>query len=304
MAAPPPPPGCLGTEDGATIWCNSTPSFEAIVNVLGAYCLILFAVAVVGYFCFVSGDWWYVHGCIFFGIAFLLIWAHLKTMLTDPGAVSRDAVACGDDGKVHLKQWGDGFCAKCDRFKPQKAYHCSKCKRCVSRMDHHCPYTNNCVGAKNQKHMILFLLYCNFLATYAVCLVAYYGGYVGYLWEDGWADAVLVAALGCDGLMTLAFTGEMTRRQTISLQTGIGTIDRLKLAKGKPIAGGTPVPLTSIFGHTYILWPLPVNPDFPVEVEEDILGFRTPRAAAAPADSDGRTTDETPLVTPPNADYP
>ena len=186
---------------------------------------------------------------------------------------SHSIAATEDDAKV------DGFCAKCDRYKPSKAYHCSKCKRCVSRMDHHCPYTNNCVGAKNQKHMVLFLIYSNLQAVYALALVAYYGGYRGYLYDEGWLALALTALLGVDGGMTLLFTGTMCRRQVISMQTGIGTIHRLKLAKGKPIAGGTPIPLSSIFGHTVLFWPLPLDPDFPPDVDAEILGFRCPRVA-------------------------
>ena len=282
---------CLGTEDEAEIWCNVYPGGEATFNLLGTYLLILYADAAVVYFCFVTGDWDRRLGYGFMAVSGLLIWAHLKTMLTDPGATPKDAMACGDD-KI------EGFCAKCDRFKPTKAYHCSKCKRCVSRMDHHCPYTNNCVGAKNQKHMILFLLYCNIQSVFALALVAYYGAVKGYLWDDGWPNAVLTGLLGVDGGMTLLFTGTMMRRQVISIITGIGTIDRLKLAKGKPIAGGTPVPLSSIFGHTWLFWLIPLDPDFSPEVEEDILGYRLPNgrrnAQREPIFSNGPNS-ETPL---------
>ena len=265
---------CLGTEDNAEIWCNSSPGMEAIVNVFGAYVLIGYAAGALVYFCLVTGDWARANAYVFLTFTALCVWSHVKTMLTDPGAVPRDAIAATeDDAKV------DGFCAKCDRYKPSKAYHCSKCKRCVSRMDHHCPYTNNCVGAKNQKHMVLFLIYCNVQAVYALALVAYYGGYRGYLYDEGWLALALTALLGVDGGMTLLFTGTMCRRQVISMQTGIGTIDRLKLAKGKPIAGGTPIPLSSIFGHTVLFWPLPLDPDFPPEVDAEILGFRCPRVA-------------------------
>ena len=292
------PPGhadaypCCGTQDEAEIWCNSKPGCEALVNVFGAYCFIFYAAFAVVYFCLITGDWCRGNAYAFLTFVGLGIWAHLKTMLTDPGAVPRDAVACdAADAKV------EGFCAKCDRFKPSKAYHCSKCKRCVSRMDHHCPYTNNCVGAKNQKHMILFLLYCNVMAVYALVLVAYYGAYGGYLYDEGWLPAVLVALLALDGGLTLMFTGTMMRRQIISIQTGIGTIDRLKLAKGKPIAGGTPVPLSSIFGHTVLFWLVPLDPDFPPDVEEDILGFRSPYTNREPREPLWSPVGpETPLV--------
>lgn len=268
---------CVGTEDDVWLWCNVNPRLESYINVTGTYVLILYANVAVVYYCAVAREWWYYNCPCFLALSGLLIWAHLKTMMTDPGAVPRDAIACSDD-KVSLKAISDGFCSKCDRFKPAKAYHCSKCRRCISRMDHHCPYTNNCVGAKNQKHMILFLIYCNIVASYALGLVAYYGLGRGFLYERGWTTTGLLALLGVDGCLTLVFTGAMTRRQIIALKTGIGTIDRLKLAKRKPIAGGAPVPLTSVFGHTRLLWPLPIDPDFPPAVEQELLGFRTPRS--------------------------
>ena len=257
---------CLGTVDEAEIWCNAEPGLEATVNVVGAYVLILYAAGAVVYFCVGGGGWSSPpFAYAFVAVCGLCVWAHLKTMLTDPGAVPRDALPVGGGGE------GEGYCVKCDRFKPARAYHCSKCKRCVSRMDHHCPYTNNCVGAKNQKHMILFLIYCVALAVAAVVVVLIN---FAALFGAGALDGALAGALLADGLLTLAFTGAMLRRQVLSLTTGIGTIDRLKLAKGKPIAGGAPVPLEAVFGETRCLWPLPFDPDLSPEHEADVLGFR------------------------------
>ncbi|KAK7230566.1 calcium ion binding protein [Aureococcus anophagefferens] len=42
-------------------------------------------------------------------------------------------------------------------------------------------------------------------------LVAYYGGYRGYLYDEGWLALVLTALLGVDGGMTLLFTGRCRR---------------------------------------------------------------------------------------------
>lgn len=146
--------------------------------------------------------------------------------------------------------------------------------------------------------MILFLGYCVAQALYALGLVAFYGVARGTLYGADARAAVLTALLGLDGALTLAFTGAMLRRQVVSLRTGVGTIDRLKLAKGKPIAGGTPVPLPHVFGRTRALWCLPVDPDFPADVEETVLGFRARRARDA-RDARGGACDaataETPL---------
>jgi len=232
---------------------------------------------------------------LFLTVSCLAIWAHLKTMLTDPGAVPLDAQPLSSDADP-------SFCPKCDAYKPRTAYHCSKCRRCIARMDHHCPYTNNCVGALNQKHMILFLFYCNIEALYALVLVGYYGSRSHGFYSYEWLERILAIFLALDGLFTLAFTGTMMRRQILSIVTGVGTIDRLKLAKGKPIAGGTPLPLSAVFGDaTPLLWWLPIDPDFG-DSHDAILGLRNAPPASlkdSAFDPAALTSAATPLLVKP-----
>lgn len=283
-------PRC-GTGDHDRMWCNANPDAETKVNMFGAYLLTFYADAAVIYFCFGAKLWYWVNGVVFLCTSFMALWAHTKTMITDPGTVPNNVIPPPD---------GDGYCVKCDRFKPRAAYHCSKCERCVVRMDHHCPYTNNCVGARNQKHMILFLLYCNVQAVYAIVLCAFYGLQTRSLAAYSWPARLAAAALFFDAALTLAFTGTMLSRQILAVATGIGTIDRLKLAKGKPIAGGTPHPLSHVFGEDCVVfWWLPIDPDFGDE-EHTVMGFRTSHSPAIrlkpPRGFDEAKSQETPLL--------
>jgi len=106
------------------------------------------------------------------GLAFLLISAlavasHLRTMLTDPGAVPHEytpSALLHDEKALPM-------CSRCNGFKPPRAHHCSQCDRCIMKMDHHCPWVNNCVGANNQKHFVLFVGYTALLSGYAMVLL-------------------------------------------------------------------------------------------------------------------------------------
>ncbi|CAG9336121.1 unnamed protein product [Blepharisma stoltei] len=88
--------------------------------------------------------------------SFFLIMAsicHLRTLLTDPGSISKDSAM---EKSINPQT---ETCAKCQCFKSPRTHHCSTCGRCILKMDHHCSWVNNCVGLYNQKHFILFLFY-------------------------------------------------------------------------------------------------------------------------------------------------
>uniref|UniRef100_A0A1I8A5T9 Palmitoyltransferase n=1 Tax=Steinernema glaseri TaxID=37863 RepID=A0A1I8A5T9_9BILA len=97
--------------------------------------------------------------------------SHIRTMLTDPGAVPKGNAT--DDYVVRIQMEhrpGEVLtkCSKCDCIKPERAHHCSVCERCIRRMDHHCPWVNNCVGEGNQKYFVLFTFYIALLSIHAV----------------------------------------------------------------------------------------------------------------------------------------
>ena len=98
--------------------------------------------------------------CIYELYTVVAMYAHLKTMTTDPGAVPRAALPLPSDvmemdheanrvmalknntNNSNEKVLMDKFkktCKRCAAFKPIRAHHCSICGRCVVKMDHHCP---------------------------------------------------------------------------------------------------------------------------------------------------------------------
>jgi DHHC palmitoyltransferase len=70
-------------------------------------------------------------------LASLVLASHVKTSLTDPGAVPAAAVPTELQRASQKKL---SMCSQCQTFKPPFSHHCRICNRCISRMDHHCPW--------------------------------------------------------------------------------------------------------------------------------------------------------------------
>jgi hypothetical protein len=109
-----------GTDEGSVIWCNSTDSTGIIFAAIVWLC-ILFAAAV----CLVvviEGDMAIYEAAIILTLIFLALWAHLKTMLGDPGAVPVNAYPL-QSSSTERSNMNIAMCGRCDGYKPPSSHH-------------------------------------------------------------------------------------------------------------------------------------------------------------------------------------
>lgn len=109
-----------GTSEGSFIWCNSTDNTGMIFAGI-VWVNILFA-AVVCILVLLEGEMALYNGIIILVLVFLALWAHLKTMLGDPGAVPSNAypVQSQDTERTTMSI---AMCGRCDGFKPPGSHH-------------------------------------------------------------------------------------------------------------------------------------------------------------------------------------
>jgi hypothetical protein len=153
---------CVGVTYGQT----SAPHAQPASRRVRPPAVIVFAVLMP--WSGLSMHFW-LHTIFFLIVSILAVTSHMRTMLTDPGAVP---VGYSPSHLLHEEKGGSmPMCSRCNGFKPPRAHHCSQCDRCIMKMDHHCPWVNNCVGANNQKHFVLFVGYTGLLSGYALVLL-------------------------------------------------------------------------------------------------------------------------------------
>jgi hypothetical protein len=193
-----------GTHHAARVWFVARPCGLVCVGVV--WCLILFAAIVCPTVLlrpWLSPRAALAHTLVYLALVVLVLWSHGRSVVTNPGAVPRGAVAApmavlpfgaaalaqsggaegsAAEGAVAEESGGivssaparplKNRCDVCASFKPVRAHHCSVCDRCVVKMDHHCPWINNCVGLLNHKFFLLFLAYTTALCLYTLGLLA------------------------------------------------------------------------------------------------------------------------------------
>ncbi|XP_064650851.1 palmitoyltransferase ZDHHC3-like [Lineus longissimus] len=121
--------------------------------------------------------WGSINALGFNSVLFLLIFSHMRAVLSDPGIIPLPDTDIDfsdiHSGQKKVEKGGDEWtvCMKCETYRPPRAHHCRICRRCIRRMDHHCPWINNCVGEYNQKFFIQFLFYTGLASLYAISLV-------------------------------------------------------------------------------------------------------------------------------------
>ncbi|XP_029463941.1 palmitoyltransferase ZDHHC7 isoform X1 [Rhinatrema bivittatum] len=214
-----------------------------------------------------SKDFWYsvVNGVLFNCFAVLALASHLRTMLTDPGAVPKGNATKEYMESLQLKPGEVIYkCPKCCSIKPERAHHCSICKRCIRKMDHHCPWVNNCVGEKNQRFFVLFTMYIALISAHALVLC---GFQLFFCVRGQWTECshfsppvtvILMIFLCLEGLLFLTFTAVMFGTQIHSICNDETEIERLKSEKPTWERRLRWDGMRSVFGgHPSFLW---INP--------------------------------------------
>uniref|UniRef100_A0A8C0GCP1 Palmitoyltransferase n=1 Tax=Chelonoidis abingdonii TaxID=106734 RepID=A0A8C0GCP1_CHEAB len=180
-----------------------------------------------------SKDFWYsvINGVLFNCLAVLALSSHLRTMLTDPGAVPKGNATKEYMESLHLKPGEVIYkCPKCCSIKPERAHHCSICKRCIRKMDHHCPWVNNCVGEKNQRFFVLFTL----LFAWVLGVIFFIIKFILFTECSDFSPPVtviLMVFLCLEGFLFLTFTAVMFGTQIHSICNDETEIERLKSEK-------------------------------------------------------------------------
>ncbi|XP_066505678.1 palmitoyltransferase ZDHHC7-like isoform X2 [Hoplias malabaricus] len=171
-----------------------------------------------------------VNGMLFNSLAILALTSHLRTMLTDPGAVPKGNATKEYMSSLQLKPGEVLYkCPKCCSIKPQRAHHCSICKRCIRKMDHHCPWVNNCVGENNQRFFVLFTMYIAMISTHALVLsVLQFFTCVRVDWN---VAVLLIIFLFLEAILFLTFTAVMFSTQIQSICSDDMVSERLKSDK-------------------------------------------------------------------------
>jgi len=197
-----------------------------------------------------------INGLIFLILAFLAISSHLRTMLTDPGAVPR-----GNATKENIQRMGfeEGQvifkCPKCCSIKPERAHHCSVCQRCIRKMDHHCPWVNNCVGEQNQKFFVLFTFYIGLISYHSLFLgVNHIINCVHGDWKvctdfSPPATVVFILFLLFEGLLFALFTSIMFGTQVSAIWYDETGIEALKKEEAKWVRKSRWKAFQAVFGQ-------------------------------------------------------
>jgi len=172
---------------------------------------------------------------LYLALSTLAFTSHIRTMLTDPGAVPRGNATKEAIAAMGLQQGQVIFkCQKCCSIKPERAHHCSVCHRCIRKMDHHCPWVNNCVGENNQKFFVLFTFYIATLSIHSLVLVILqFITCVHSEWKECSsysppATVVLLLFLGFEALLFAIFTSIMLGTQINAIWNDETGIEQLK----------------------------------------------------------------------------
>ena len=106
----------VGTQNDSYFWCNTTDS-AGLGFATFVWVMILYAASVT-ILVVVEGDMAVYNGAIILTLVVLALWAHLKTMMGDPGAVPSNAHPLAQDSET-----GQIVCGRCECYKPPGSHH-------------------------------------------------------------------------------------------------------------------------------------------------------------------------------------
>jgi len=255
-----------GTKENSYVWCGSSDN-TGLILVAIVWIMFLFTLYVVIEL-LINSNLGNVNGTVILTLILFALWSHLKTMLTDPGAIPSNAHPVAADKSTAI-----AMCGRCDGYKADKSHHDRVSNRCISRMDHFCPWTNNSIGAKNQKHFFLFLMYTDLAAVYLYVILSLHLVFCSSIScvEIVGLDLILVRVEIFVLLFTILFTSSMIVNQIYGLVTGVGTIDRMKL-KSEYLPDEEPIPFNHVFGDQWYTHLIPTDPVW--ENPEAVLHYR------------------------------
>ncbi|CAN7991425.1 unnamed protein product, partial [Ixodes hexagonus] len=194
-------------------------------------------------------------------LAFLAVFSHIRTMVTDPGAVMRGTATKEAVEQLGLREGRLVYkCPKCSCLKPERAHHCSVCQRCIRKMDHHCPWVNNCIGENNQKFFVLFTLYIAVISSHAFFLaVNHFVGCINSEWKkcSGGSPAVtviLLILLIFEALLFAIFTLVMFASQVQAIWNDETGIEQLKKEVARWQKHSPWRSMRSVFGRFSLSW--------------------------------------------------
>uniref|UniRef100_A0A7R9YF09 Palmitoyltransferase n=1 Tax=Pinguiococcus pyrenoidosus TaxID=172671 RepID=A0A7R9YF09_9STRA len=282
----------FGTDYSSSVWLNVEPC--GMICAMVTWMLVFFARRIFTAHIIYPWMQWspagIAHVVLFHIIAFLALSSHMRTMLTDPGAVPEDAMPIAEPPDPEAGANGEHprlikRCKRCSgNFKPKRAHHCSICGRCIVKMDHHCPWVNNCVGVGNHKFFILFISYIFLMSLYSLVLVitklltCSVSQKSDHACKDDPSGLLWVIMLLMESILFGSFTLCMVFDQWEVIQTGATQIDRLK---GETFELRKDV--NEVFGghgtHFAWHWLCPVEAAFKKAIWSEILGYCTPATA-------------------------
>ncbi|NXK01867.1 ZDHC7 Palmitoyltransferase, partial [Herpetotheres cachinnans] len=194
------------------------------------YFVVTFVMLLPSFFFFFS----VINGVLFNCLVFFFFSSHLRTMLTDPGAVPKGNATIFFFFNLQLKPGEVIYkCPKCCSIKPERAHHCSICKRFFFFFDHHCPWVNNCVV----RTLSYFFFFFALISAHALILCGFFFfSCVRGQWTECSdfsppVTVILMIFLCLEGFLFLTFTAVMFGTQIHSICNDETEIERLKSEK-------------------------------------------------------------------------